>query len=349
MQAVKSRSHGLRPALNLLSKPTVKRSWNRLLYKLRDEVQTIQQQGSDVIPSISCKDIHTAPKSFQDELRKRGVAVIRGVIPESEARAYKEEIEAYVHANPQTRAFPPQDPQVFELYWSQAQMRARLHPNMLQKQRFLMRFWHSHAADAKISPAHPLTYADHLRIRQPGDAGFALAPHVDGGSVERWKRPGLEGTPSSRLQGATPGYAQALTAVLHPHLQLDKTMVNVPRIAPGDYVAWHCDSVHAVDKLHQGQGDSSVMYIPACPATEENASYVRRQKDAFFVGVPPPDFPGGEGETNHVGRSAEADLQRSVDAQASQSLGFQPLDSNDAHLTHGEQSVLNAANRIFGF
>jgi hypothetical protein len=36
----------------------------------------------------------------------------------------------------------------------------------------------------------PLTYADRLRIRQPGDAHFALGPHQDGGSVERWEEAG---------------------------------------------------------------------------------------------------------------------------------------------------------------
>lgn len=52
----------------------------------------------------------------------------------------------------------------------------------------------------------------------------------------------LEKEMSSGLQGATPGYAQELSTALHPHLELDKTMVHVPKIAPGDYVAWHCDS-----------------------------------------------------------------------------------------------------------
>jgi Protein of unknown function (DUF1479) len=41
-----------------------------------------------------------------------------------------------------------------------------------------------------ISTANPLAYADRVRIRQPGDAGFALGPHVDGGSVERWEPEG---------------------------------------------------------------------------------------------------------------------------------------------------------------
>ena len=81
----------------------IQRSWNRLLYQLREEVRTIQHHGSEVIPSIDYKDIHAAPRSFQDELRKRGVAVIRGVVPENEARGYKEEIEEYVRENPGTR------------------------------------------------------------------------------------------------------------------------------------------------------------------------------------------------------------------------------------------------------
>jgi hypothetical protein len=53
-----------------------------------------------------------------------------------------------------------------------------------------MNAWHSSDPDALISTSTPLTYADRLRIRQPGDSGFALGPHVDGGSVERWEKNG---------------------------------------------------------------------------------------------------------------------------------------------------------------
>lgn len=81
----------------------VKKSWDKLLYGLREEVRTIEQRGSDIIPSIDFSDIQAAPRSFQDELRKRGAAIIRGVIPEAETRAYKEDIEAYVWENPQTK------------------------------------------------------------------------------------------------------------------------------------------------------------------------------------------------------------------------------------------------------
>lgn len=78
-------------------------SWHRLLGRLQDEIAVIHERGSRVIPSIEFKDIENAPKEFEQELRKRGVAVVRAVIPRDEARGYKEEIEEYVRANPWTK------------------------------------------------------------------------------------------------------------------------------------------------------------------------------------------------------------------------------------------------------
>lgn len=206
--------------------------------------------------------------------------------------------------------------------------------------------WHSSNHDTPISLQTPLSYADRLRIRQPGDAKFSLGPHADGGSVERWEAEGYgrggvydavfrgeweaydpweaagrvdavtdlygglgscsmfrmfqgwlsmsttgpgEGTllvsplvkentvysllrpffrpvrsaaelgdterfldvdnweftagdkMTSDLQGATPGHGQEFPQGMHPHLELEKTMVHVPQVRPGDYVIWHYD------------------------------------------------------------------------------------------------------------
>ena len=247
-------------------------------------------------------------------------------------------------------AFPSTNPAVFELYWSPSQVRARAHPNLISAQRFLMNLWHSDNEEALISTSQPLSYADRVRIRQPGDSDFALGPHIDGGSLERWEPEGYglgsvydkiwqgewenynpweptsrvsavsdlyngggacsmfrmfqgwlsmsstgpkEGTLlvnpllqlstaylllrpffapikqldtsnssesmteylrgdnwtlqtgkeiTSDLQGANPGQAQELSQVLHPHLDLARTMVHIPQIKAGDYVVWHCDS-----------------------------------------------------------------------------------------------------------
>lgn len=244
--------------------------------------------------------------------------------------------------------FPTEDPAVYELYWSPSQVLARAHPNLLRTQAFLMSHWHSANKSAKISTSHPLAYADRLRIRKPGDEGFALGPHIDSGSCERWEENGygrggvyneifqgnwerydpwesscrlpvvsdlyngaggcsmfrmfqgwlsmsttnagegtlkvnplfgkatayyllrpffqpaqspsdaqssfldaanwrLEDETTSVLQGAVPSNCQELNEVLHPHLELGSTMVHVPEIRPGDYVAWHCDSKDTSD------------------------------------------------------------------------------------------------------
>jgi hypothetical protein len=143
-----------------------------------------------VIPEIDFKDIDNASPEFRSEHKKRGVAVIRNVIPQEEVLAMKDELREYIKANPHTKAFPPENPQIFELYWSPSQIKARAHPNLIQAQRFLMEFWHSKDPNALVSSSHPMMYADRLRMRLPGDARFALGPHVDGGSCERWEEDG---------------------------------------------------------------------------------------------------------------------------------------------------------------
>lgn len=325
-------------------------SWNRLLRVLKKENDIVAKTGPAIIPEVRFSHLDADLASLKSEIRKRGAAVIRGVIPEDEARSYKFEIEEYVRQNPHTRGFPPHNPQVIELYWSAPQMRARTHRNLLAAQTELMtKLWHVSDPKAPISLRLPLSYADRLRIRQPGDAHFALGPHQDGGSVERWEREGyeagggvyndvfagdwekydpfeaagrvgavtnlynglgacsmfrmfqgwlaisrsgpeqgtllvnpllkestsyallrpffrpvkelaqLEGNKeefldeknwrfttgeeiTSDLQGATPGHGQEFPEGLHPHLELEKTMVHIPNVRPGDFVVWHCDS-----------------------------------------------------------------------------------------------------------
>ncbi|KAG4256774.1 hypothetical protein FPRO03_03784 [Fusarium proliferatum] len=339
-------------------------SWNKLLRELKWENEIVAKKGPGVVPQIEFKDLERSSDALREEVKKRGVVVVRGVVPEGEARAYKAEVEEYVARNPSTRAFPPHDPQVYELYWSPPQLKARSHPNFLAVQHNLMSLWHT-TTPTSISLSQPFSYADRLRIRQPGDASFALGPHIDGGSVERWEPEGygaghvfdsiLQGNWESydpwdasgrvdavnnrELQGATPGTGQELTGELHPHLELEKTMVHVPEIRPGDFVAWHCDTIHSVDKVHAGTADSSVMYIPICPITAQNAEYMVRQREAFLRGTPGPDFPGGAGESGHVGRGTEEML----DGAARRAMGLSAL------RTEGEDEVVREANRILGF
>lgn len=432
----------------------VHESWNRLLASLREETATISKLGPKIIPTIDFKDIDNASDEFRTEHKKRGVAVIRNVVPQDEVFGWKDELRAYIKANPHTKAFPPDNPQVYELYWSPAQIKARAHPNLIKAQRFLMEFWHSKDPDALISSSHPTMYADRLRMRLPGDAKFALGPHVDGGSCERWEKEGygrgnvyeavwrgkweeydpwesstrlpvvsdlyqgvgacsmfrmfqgwlamsntgpfegtllvnpllnratayfllrpffspkvaVEGTTAesysgeflhpdnwtmdlsnSWLHGATPGRGQELRPFLHPHLNLTTSMVHMPRVNPGDYVSWHCDTIHAVDKVHAGKSDSSVMYIPACPLTVANAEFVARQRESFLNGTPCPDFGGGKGESEHVGRPGIAEVEAVNAVEGMLAFGLREWDSDAPGLTSGQREVLDRANKVLGF
>ncbi|KAF5665303.1 DUF1479 domain-containing protein [Fusarium heterosporum] len=423
------------------------RSWKSLLRELKRENGVIAKRGPRAVPQIEYADLEAngkVLKKLKDEIKKRGVVVVKGVIPEEEARKYKAVVEGYVMKNPSTRAFPPHDPQVYELYWSLPQLQARSHPNLLRVQHHLMSLlWHKSNPETTISLDQPFSYADRLRIRQPGDASFALGPHIDGGSVERWEKEGYgcggvydsilagkydmydpwdasgrvdavnnrydglgacsmfrawqgwmsmshtqpgEGTllvnplvklsmayvllrpffrakkfskdreylddknwefmgdkMDSELQGATLGKGQELTDELHPHLELNRTMVHVPEIRPGDFVAWHCDTIHSVDKVHAGSTDSSVLYIPVCPITEQNAEYMVRQREAFKRGTPGPDFPGGAGESEHVDRPTEDVL----DGPGRQAMGLERLVVEGS--TGGAREAVEKANAVLGF
>lgn len=161
-----------------------------MLKALREEIPVITALGPGVVPEIDFKDIDNPSQHFVQEHKKRGVAVIRNVLPQQEALQLKDELRQYIKDNPHTKAFPPETPQVYELYWSPTQMKARGHPNLMKTYRFILEHWHSSDPSANVSVSHPTLYADRLRMRTPGDSRFALGPHVDGGSVERWEEDG---------------------------------------------------------------------------------------------------------------------------------------------------------------
>ena len=126
----------------------------------------------------------------------------------------------------------------------------------------------------------------------------------------------------------------------------------MPPVRPGDYVAWHCDTIHAVDKTHTGNSDSSVLYIPVCPLTQENADFLGRQRDTFLKGTPSPDFGGGEGESQHVGRLGIENLGNIGSlrgADGLRSMGLEMWDAEAAGLTNGQRTVMNLANKELGF
>ena len=127
---------------------------------------------------------------------------------------------------------------------------------------------------------------------------------------------------------------------LHPQSELSTSMVSIPRVNPGDMVFWHCDSIHAVDPVHRGQSDSSVFYIPAASLCQVNLDYLLQQRYCFQQGIPPPDFPGGEGESRHIGRATPDHIHTSEGKCA---MGFEPFKIR-SNMTPGEKEIVSKAN-----
>jgi hypothetical protein len=167
-------------------------SWRSLTTQLKTENQAIKtaKYKPALIPEVRYTHLLDDCARLRPEIQKRGAVVVRGVVPEDEARGYKGEVEKYVGMNPQTKGFPRDNPQVFELYHSPPQLKARTHPDFLAVQRALLSSLWTASPAAPISLRNPLVYLDRLRIRQPGDTSFAVGPHMDGGSTERWEPEG---------------------------------------------------------------------------------------------------------------------------------------------------------------
>ncbi|CAG9940214.1 unnamed protein product [Clonostachys rosea f. rosea IK726] len=151
--------------------------------------------------------------------------------------------------------------------------------------------------------------------------------------------------------GATPGRLQFLpTQELHPHLALEKSMVGIPPVKPGDYVFWHCDLVHEVDKFHPGTRDSSVSYngcVPLCPYNVRNLVSLRQ---SFLDVLPPKDFEKyehGELEKHHDDHGARRENILSIEGL--RSLGFEPFDVEEEGLTLGQREMRRMANMELGF
>ncbi|WVR03850.1 hypothetical protein IAU60_000847 [Kwoniella sp. DSM 27419] len=409
-------------------------SWSRLTERLSQAAEEIERKQQECIPQVTYDELVASPSASTIEAVKRcGSLIVKGVVEESTAEQWLQDTQEYIKANPQVKGFPKDDKQVFELYWSKVQLAARSHPRALAVQRALLTLF-SHPPDYPISLGTPLTYADRLRIRHPGDAQFALGPHCDGGSVERWEDPmyrrvyqrilqgrweefdawtigergvakqnlydgpgscGVfrafqgwtsmsntgpgEGTlrvyplvkeltaymmmrplfrerqsrasltheqyldstnweldlSTSSFPGSPPARCQEFNDTTHPHLQLDRSMVSMPRVKAGDQAWWHCDVIHAVESVHNGKGPSAVLYIPAVPLTPQNAEYVRDQRQFFHDGRPAPDFPGGVGESHFVGRGVDRDVTTKEGRQA---MGLEAFEVEQG-LAPGERDI----------
>jgi len=156
---------------------------------------------------------------------------------------------------------------------------------------------------------------------------------------------------SSVFPGCEPGRGQFFpTEKYHPHLRLQDTMVSIPPINPGDFVFWHCDQVHMVDKIHAGPKgkDSSVVYIAVTPLCVENIRNMIENREGFKKCEPIADFAHDTltikdgAEKDHTDHGAR--MENILSHEGMKGLGFAEYDENEAGITVGAKKVRRMAN-----
>lgn len=196
---------------------------------------------------------------------------------------------------------------------------------------------------------------------------------------------------SSAKRVGSPSLPRGLDDTFHPHLQLEQTLIELPPLKPGDYVIWHPDTIYApldtgasselntpsstspATSCHSKDSTtppfpptpptpSTLLYIPACPLTLNNAKYLVHQRKAFLLGYPGPDFttsnnatpthdgPNNErpveiGESYHMGRPGVHEINEAGGEEALRAMGLLVWDEDDA-ADASERALLKRANTL---
>ncbi len=163
------------------------------------QIAQLRDSGQPVIPEVSFGEL--CEQGFTNEqaalVRKRGCVVVRGTFAQGQVRQWNESLHDYldtnhyfkelqkaIEANDEARA---EHPHMLDIYWSKSQLEIRQSKHLHTLQKLLNGLWHvDESAQGSFNPAHSFTYADRVRIREPGDQVHGLAPHVDNCSMESW-------------------------------------------------------------------------------------------------------------------------------------------------------------------
>jgi Protein of unknown function (DUF1479) len=198
-QAIQSTKKLLRKAL-----PDHAEIFRQVEAEMRRRVDVIvseRESGQAVIPIVQYADVASGAVSPQliAKIKDRGACVIRGTFEQAQAKAWDNEIAAYVEENglDAKLANAAEDkyfgtlasakPQIYGIYWSRPQVEARQSESLTRVRVFLNNLWQAESEGQRhFDPNQVPVYADRIRRRPPGSASLGLSPHVDGGSIERW-------------------------------------------------------------------------------------------------------------------------------------------------------------------
>ncbi|MCP3765781.1 MULTISPECIES: DUF1479 domain-containing protein [unclassified Streptomyces] len=163
------------------------------------EIRADEERGESVWPVIDYADIAdgTVTPEQLDKLRRRGCLVVRGHFEREQALGWDASIVDYVERNEFFENYrgPGDDffgsvgskPEIYPVYWSQAQMEARQSDRMATVQSFLNSLWKHESEGVRwFDPDRDALYPDRIRRRPPGADSGGLGTHLDPGTLDLW-------------------------------------------------------------------------------------------------------------------------------------------------------------------
>lgn len=170
------------------------------------EINALKKSGDPIWPVIPFADVQSGNISDAQRaaVKRRGCAVIKGHFPREQALAWDNAMLDYLDLNKFDEVYKgPGDnffgtltasrPEIYPIYWSQAQMQARQSEEMAQVQSFLNRLWTFESNGKQwFNPDVSVIYPDRIRRRPPGTTSKGLGAHTDSGALERWLLPAYQ-------------------------------------------------------------------------------------------------------------------------------------------------------------
>ena len=183
--------------------PDILERFREIEARVSEDIRTIEsskKKGKSVIPEIMFSDIVKNKVDYKaiKSVRRHGTVLVRNVFPLEKSEEWFHQLDQYLDQNGYFEQDDPgldnyfsdlkaEKPQICAVYWSKPQVQARQSTEMSQTKSFLNRIWnYKKNSTIHFDPDRECTYADRIRMRQPGDTSLGLSPHVDGGSIERW-------------------------------------------------------------------------------------------------------------------------------------------------------------------
>ncbi len=157
-------------------------------------------------PQVRWDDIAAGRISdkVKDHIRRRGCVVVKQTFKREQALGWDASMLEYLDKNdfdevykgPGDNFFGSLDasrPEIYPIYWSEAQMSARQSDAMAQTQSFLNRLWTFESNGTRwFDPDVSIIYPDRIRRRLPGTTSKGLGAHTDSGALERWLLPAYQ-------------------------------------------------------------------------------------------------------------------------------------------------------------